>query len=88
MQINGLSKIRREKIAKLFPELEEGPDEALSVIINKEWYDLHLSTAMPAITKYLNFLDDEGFKVVGNTFNSFYNPNTGVVHTLIYTLQK
>jgi len=85
--VNGLNDTARRGMQKFYPELQEAAGASLTFSQNdKSRTFLNLATTMSVVTGYLNWMDGEGFKVVGNTFDSSVYSG-GVTKTIIYTLQ-
>lgn len=81
--INGLRSRYRAGIQKFHPELKESIGSSLTYAQNVK---ATLPEAMVIVTNYLNWMDSEGFKVVGSTMDSSVY-NGGVTKTHVYTLQ-
>ncbi|OXA60612.1 hypothetical protein Fcan01_04155 [Folsomia candida] len=87
--INGLEDKQRRGMAKFFPELGEtlGSSPTLTYAqSDKTRTYLNMSTTMAILTKYLNFLDAEGYRVVGHCCDSSVYSG-GVTKTVMYTMQ-
>jgi hypothetical protein len=84
--VNGLSDQLRRGMQKFYPELQDAGGSLSFSQNDKSKTFLNLATTMSVITSYLNWMDREGYKVVGNTFDSSVYSG-GVTKTIIYTLQ-
>lgn len=83
VHINGLRSRHRAGMQKFHPELKEGVGNSLSY---SQGVGGNLPETMAVLTRYLNWLDGEGFKVMGNSMDSSIY-HGGVTKTQIYTLQ-
>lgn len=83
IHINGLRSRYRAGFLKFYPELKEVFGNSLSYTRNAS---ATLPEVMVILTNYLQWLDGEGFKVMGSSMDSS-TYSGGVTKTQIYTLQ-